>query len=83
MIGQPKHQNQPNRECLYAWYPEVNDDNVYTTLTDPRDIYLHSGIDKDLLEDKSSLNRCKNSNKKKSRYFENRRRVKNNEQKKN
>jgi hypothetical protein len=59
MIVQPKHQNQPNRECLYAWYPEALDEIAYTTPMDPRDIYVHNGLDKDLLEQKPSTNRGK------------------------
>ena len=40
-----KQRNQPNRECLYAWYPEA----VSPTVQEPRDIYIHKGIDKDLI----------------------------------
>lgn len=40
-----KQRNQPNRECLYAWYPEP----VSSTVQEPRDIYIHKGIDKDLI----------------------------------
>ena len=52
-----KQRNQVNRECLYAWYPEV----VLETnaISEPRDIYIHKGIDKDLLRESSSINRCK------------------------
>ncbi|CAF2686928.1 unnamed protein product [Rotaria sp. Silwood2] len=57
MIVQPaliisKQHNQPNRECLYAWYPEVVNDISMK----PRDIYIHNGIDKDLLEQKPLTN---------------------------
>jgi hypothetical protein len=67
MIVQPtviisKQQNQPHRECLYAWYPEATSDTVTTTSIEPRDIYIHNGIDRDLLEQKpSSANECKKS----------------------
>jgi hypothetical protein len=64
MIVQPKQQNQPYRECLYAWYPEVIDGTTNTTSTNPRDIYLNNGINKDLLEQKSSTNGCKQKKKK-------------------
>jgi hypothetical protein len=60
MIVQKKQENQPHRECLYAWYPEaIVDDTVYRTSMDPRDIYIHNGHDKDLLEQKSSANERK------------------------
>ena len=64
MIIQPtiivsKQQNQPHRECLYAWYPEATNDIV----TEPRDIYIHNGIDKDLLEQKPSISECKKMSK--------------------
>ncbi|CAF1324843.1 unnamed protein product [Rotaria sp. Silwood1] len=57
MIVQPtliisKQRNQPNRECLYAWYPEVVNDLSMKS----RDIYIHNGIDKDLLEQKPLTN---------------------------
>lgn len=43
--------NQPSRECLYAWYPEVVTDAPATAVTmAPRDIYIHRGLDKDLLQ---------------------------------
>ena len=48
-----KQRNQPNRECLYAWYPEVVTD---TTSIAPRDIYIHKGIDKDLIQQNSQIN---------------------------
>lgn len=44
-----QHRNQANRECLYAWYPEAVSNNVATTLVEPRDIYIHTGIDRTLL----------------------------------
>ncbi len=50
-----KQRNQPNRECLYAWYPEV----VTPTSMEPRDIYIHKGIDRDLIQGNSSINGCK------------------------
>ncbi len=50
-----KQRNQPNRECLYAWYPEV----VTDAPTAPRDIYIHKGIDKDLIQQNSQINGCK------------------------
>ena len=49
-----KQRNQPNRECLYAWYPEVA-----TTSMAPRDIYIHKGIDRDLIQQNSQANGCK------------------------
>jgi len=60
MIIQPaviisKQQNQPQRECLYAWYPEATNGCVI----EPRDIYIYNGIDKDFLEQKSSTNEGK------------------------
>jgi len=60
MIVQLNQQTQPHQECLYAWYPEViDDDTLYRTSMNPRDIYLNNGLDKDLLEQKSSTNGCK------------------------
>lgn len=61
MIVQAKQQNQPHRECLYAWYPEAINETGSSTSLNPRDIYLHNGLDKDLLEQKSSTNGCKNN----------------------
>lgn len=63
-----KQRNQVNRECLYAWYPEVVSETNLNN--DPRDIYIHKGIDKDLIQNISSTNRfinttdddCNNSN---------------------
>jgi len=69
MIVQPKQQNQPYRECLYAWYPEVIDGTTNTTSMNPRDIYLNNGINKDLLEQKSSTNGCKQKKRKISFLF--------------
>jgi hypothetical protein len=62
MIVQPipvitKHRNEINRECLYAWYPEAISDTV--TIMEPRDIYIHNGLDKDLLEQNPQTNGCK------------------------
>ncbi len=54
-----KQRNQPNRECLYAWYPEVVTDTVTSTSMGPRDIYIHKGIDKDLIQQNSQINGCK------------------------
>ena len=61
MIGQlkPHQANQPHRECLYAWYPEAIDENVYGTPMDPRDIYVRNGLDRDLLEQRPPSNGCK------------------------
>lgn len=56
MIGQPQLANQPHRECLYAWYPEAIDDNMSNISIDPRDIYVHNGLDRDLLEQKPTTN---------------------------
>ena len=44
-----QHRNQANRECLYAWYPEAVSSSVIHTLPEPRDIYIHNGIDRTLL----------------------------------
>ena len=54
-----KQRNQPNRECLYAWYPEVVTDTLTTTAMAPRDIYIHKGIDKDLIQQTPQINGCK------------------------
>jgi hypothetical protein len=54
-----KQRNQPNRECLYAWYPEVVTDTRSTSSMAPRDIYIHKGIDKDLIQQNSQTNGCK------------------------
>lgn len=54
-----KQRNQPNRECLYAWYPEVITDTESSASMVPRDIYIHKGIDKDLIQDNSQINECK------------------------
>ncbi len=54
-----KQRNQPNRECLYAWYPEVITDTVTSTPMASRDIYIHKGIDKDLIQQNSQINGCK------------------------
>ncbi|CAF3431073.1 unnamed protein product [Rotaria sp. Silwood1] len=51
-----KQRNQVNRECLYAWYPEVVTDTSTTTSMGPRDIYIHKGIDKDLIQQNSPTN---------------------------
>ena len=51
--------NQPSRECLYAWYPEVVPDTTTTVTMAPRDIYLHRGLDKDLLQQSPQANGCK------------------------
>ena len=59
MILQPQQQNQPSRECLYAWYPEAILDTRNTPIMNPRDIYLQNGLDQDLLEQKPSTNGCK------------------------
>jgi len=53
-----KQQNQPNRECLYAWYPEAVPDSVITTTMAPRDIYTHKGIDQDLIRQNPQTNGC-------------------------
>lgn len=50
-----KQRNQPHRECLYAWYPEV----VSPTGMEPRDIYIHKGIDKDLIRQPTPVHGCK------------------------
>jgi hypothetical protein len=54
-----KQRNQPNRECLYAWYPEVITENVRSTPMGSREIYMYKGIDKDLIQQNSSTNGCK------------------------
>lgn len=54
MLSHLKQQNQPERECLYAWYPEVSIPNENTNRLNPRDIYLQNGLDKDLLGEKST-----------------------------
>jgi hypothetical protein len=54
-----KQRNQPNRECLYAWYPEAVPDKRPGTSMAPRDIYMHKGIDKDLIQQNSQRNECK------------------------
>jgi hypothetical protein len=76
MIVQPKQQNQNHPEYLYSWYPEGIDESVSTTSIDSRTIYSHGGLDKDLLEQKSSTNECKKNQdvenreqKKNSTYF--------------
>ncbi|CAF0776381.1 unnamed protein product [Rotaria sordida] len=51
-----KQRNQANRECLYAWYPEVVTDTSTAIPMGPRDIYIHKGIDKDLIQQNSSIN---------------------------
>ncbi|UJR26838.1 hypothetical protein I4U23_008150 [Adineta vaga] len=56
-----KQQNQPNRECLYAWYPEVVPDTVATVPMAPRDIYIYKGLDKDLLQQNESTTNCINN----------------------
>lgn len=63
MFVQSTQQNQPSRECLYAWYPEANNNNSgnNSTSINPRHIYLHNGLDKDLLEERPSRNECKNN----------------------
>ncbi|CAF1574567.1 unnamed protein product, partial [Didymodactylos carnosus] len=51
MLTQPQtlvNRNQVNRECLYAWYPEVVDRNQPTP--DARDIYVNNGINKNLIK---------------------------------
>ena len=62
-----KQRNQPSRECLYAWYPEVRTDASSTISMAPRDIYIHKGIDKDLLQENSLTNKCKINS---GEYFE-------------
>ncbi|CAF4513802.1 unnamed protein product, partial [Rotaria sp. Silwood2] len=61
-----KQRNQVNRECLYAWYPEVVTDTSITTPMGPRDIYIHKGIDKDLIQQNlpinGLINGCNNNN---------------------
>ncbi|CAF1165571.1 unnamed protein product [Rotaria sordida] len=62
MIVQPariisKQHKQPNRECLYAWYPEVVNDIPMKS----RDIYIYNGLDKDLLEQKPLTNGLTNT----------------------
>ncbi|CAF3388747.1 unnamed protein product [Rotaria socialis] len=57
-----KQRNQVNRECLYAWYPEVVIDSETTKPMGPRDIYIHKGIDKDLIQQDSHKNRLINNN---------------------
>ena len=50
MIAQPTilaRENQANRECLYAWYPEARNVTVVSSFTDPRDIYVHNGMSKE------------------------------------
>ena len=54
-----KHRNQPNRECLYAWYPEAVPDKRTGTSMAARDIYVHKGIDKDLIQQNPQTNGCK------------------------
>ena len=54
-----KQRNQPNRECLYAWYPEAISEEVRSAQMGPREIYMHKGIDKDLIQQSSSTNGCK------------------------
>lgn len=66
MIVQPallitKHQNQPSRECLYAWYPEAICNSETGMPPEPRDLYIHCGLDRDLLEQNPSNNKCKNN----------------------
>ncbi|CAF3433090.1 unnamed protein product [Rotaria socialis] len=62
-----KSRNQPSRECLYAWYPEVSTDIESVVSLEPRDIYIHNGIDTNLLQQKSSkhalTNTCDDNNK--------------------
>ncbi|CAF0733774.1 unnamed protein product [Adineta ricciae] len=57
-----KQRNQPSRECLYAWYPEVVPDTGITTTMAPRDIYINKGLDKDLLQQDTITASCNNSN---------------------
>ncbi len=54
-----KQRNQANRECLYAWYPEVVSDTDSTLSMGARDIYIHKGIDKDLIQQSSQTHGCK------------------------
>lgn len=54
-----KQRNQPSRECLYAWYPEAIIDTESSTSMGPRDIYIHKGIDKDLIQENFQNNGCK------------------------
>ncbi|CAF1001721.1 unnamed protein product [Adineta steineri] len=57
-----KDRNQPNRECLYAWYPEIAPHANTTTTIGPRDVYIYKGIDKDLLQQNSQTNGSINNN---------------------
>ena len=55
-----KHRNQPGRECLYAWYPEViADPGSPSTAPGPREIYIQRGLDKTLLQENPPTNQCK------------------------
>jgi hypothetical protein len=54
-----KQRNRPNRECLYAWYPEAITEEVRSKQMGPREIYMYKGIDKDLIQQSSSTNGCK------------------------
>ena len=46
MIAQPilVRENQANRECLYAWYPEARNVTVLSSFIDPLDIYIRNGM---------------------------------------
>lgn len=54
MLIHAKQQNQPQRECLYAWYPEATIPSDNNSHLNPREIYIQNGLDKELLDDKSS-----------------------------
>lgn len=54
-----RSRNQPSRECLYAWYPDVATNASSIVTLETRDIYIHKGIDQNLLEQKSSKDECK------------------------
>lgn len=59
-----KNRNEPSRECLYAWYPEVVQESNENQFKNSRDIYIHKGIDRSLLQDSfySTQSRIKNNN---------------------
>ena len=54
MLIHAKQQNQPERECLYAWYPEASIPNENNIRSNSREIYIQNGLDKDLIDDKLS-----------------------------